>query len=1821
MYKMKKHSLLICILLLFFILIPFSFASDLNESNVINNENINVLSADEDAYIDVGDKNISVEEGEGTEIKGVVNVDGNNWYYDLTVECSYVDYDGVLRKYRSIYFGFDSFIFNTNNFDGLKVRDNPYVLSFNIVKDEYFEELNSYGYNSVVPATINLNITSKLNPTVPNYETFDSKGKIYVSSDGNDDNNGSDENPYATISKALDQNKALGGSYEIIVKSGHYVLSNYSNSANFKIIGRGKVIISSKNKYHLFLSGTTIVELNNLIFINGTGETSGSISASSTVGGNGNLGKVLNIINCTFKNNKGSVGVITTYARTTIIGTSFINNKATGSYSNFQGLISARDGQLNVNFCNFINNTVISGKPIIYSEVKANADCNFWGNNDGPLSSDVSSNVKINYWSIIVPKLLNSSIISGNNYIIDIEFKYRDINGVIHDLLSFMPELSINLESVLGIVDSNATIKNNNASINYKAITPGVEKINAKLNNRSIFLTTFEVDVPELDKIYVSTNGLDTNVGTKDNPLRTISSAILKNKELGGNKTIIILSGIYFEHDLIINNNVTIIGEKKGEIKINANNNGRIFVIDGNCNMYNLTFINGLYEDYTGGGAIYHNSGNLNIYNSIFKDNIADNGGAISSQCSINDKLGIYNSTFINNFISDYSSDNKGSAIYSSSKTIIDNCEFANNINGEGYGTVYIGESSNIINSKFNNNEANEGGAIYVDCGNRANVFITNNTFISNKAKKGGAIYSALTNVTIIENNTFNKNIANSGGAIYIYGFTTKNSIINNKFNNNSDDAIYLRSVKVNLLNNTIIGSNPAINLNHGNIANTILTFLNNETIKVKNGSIILNASVTDDMGNIINGGTITFISNGENIGQANVVNGVAVLNKEFGTGDYLISGTFSASNNEYSPLKVNNGLLRVNVKNYWFINETGYETLQEAIDNAKLNDVIMGIPLIYNEPIIQIGHRMIPAEPWIINKNITITSFNETPITLKAIDRYLFYIDYYSNVTFKNIIFTGSNNPNGWGGAIDSMGKNIITVENCTFKDNIAEKGAGIFAYGKLYITNSVFINNTATVFGGAIVKDGDGDFFMENVKFINNSAFTYAGAVDARGYSDVIQIFKNITFEGNSATCAGAVYTSGYNVTFINCNFMHNKAIDKNSSYTPLGGAVYVHKGGSKFINSNFVHNYAEGSGGALQLENSVLSYYDSTGYHVYIHWAILKNCTIENNTALYDGGAIATNSYASRTHVNITNTIIRGNTARNGVAIVNLYSFYTLNKVLIENNSNLDKNSSLIYTHGFYSFPESFYANTTIINSTFKNNKDYNVISSNTIYSTVNIKDSKFDGEGIILFNVDSTANLSNNVQINPTRNYSIENKGDLSLFNNIFSNSIHNNGKIITPTFIIVIGNQTLNLKTNTTFKLTARVADDNNNTIIGGNLLFRINNTEINSTLEFNKYVANYKVLNKLQIINATYDDSGLLNLTNKYGIIIGKLNLLLKLSDSVVYYKCNKFNFTLIDENNNPIVNVKVIVNIHGKNYTILTNNDGVGILDLDLGIGFYNVTIKFMGNDQFDSITGNSTIKVLSSIIVCDMIRGYNSGTDFKAIFLDKNGNPLSTTEVFFKVDNKLYSLITDSKGVAYLNKKLSVGKYTVISINPAILEEVSNKLEIIKRITGNKHIIMSYFDGSSYKVRVIGDDGKVVGAGQTITFKVNSKTYKIKTNKNGYATLKINLIPKTYKITAEYKGYKISNKIVVKKVLKASNISKKRSKFVKFSATLKNSKGKAIVGKKIIFKIKGKTYTAKTNKKGIATISIKNLKVGKHKIVSKYVKSTIKNTIKIRK
>ena len=238
-------------------------------------------------------------------------------------------------------------------------------------------------------------------------------------------------------------------------------------------------------------------------------------------------------------------------------------------------------------------------------------------------------------------------------------------------------------------------------------------------------------------------------------------------------------------------------------------------------------------------------------------------------------------------------------------------------------------------------------------------------------------------------------------------------------------------------------------------------------------------------------------------------------------------------------------------------------------------------------------------------------------------------------------------------------------------------------------------------------------------------------------------------------------------------------------------------------------------------------------------------------------------------------------------------------------------------------------------------------------------------------------------------------------------------------------------------------------------------------------------------------------------------------------------------------------------------------------------------------------------------------------------AILKDSNGNVLANKLVSIVIGSNKYSVVTDSNGVVAM-PSMSRGSYSVSLTfdgdDDYYDSKNTAKINVLPSILENKNYSVYYGNTIKYKVRVKGSDGKY-SAGNWVTVKVNGKTYKIKTDNNGYATQALKLKSGSYTITAEFNGDKVSNKITFKPTLTAKNIVKKKAKKIKFSVKVVNKNGKAVKNKKVAFKIKGKKYTAKTNKKGVATVSIKNLKVGKFTITSSYGGCTIKNTIKIKK
>ena len=325
-----------------------------------------------------------------------------------------------------------------------------------------------------------------------------------------------------------------------------------------------------------------------------------------------------------------------------------------------------------------------------------------------------------------------------------------------------------------------------------------------------------------------------------------------------------------------------------------------------------------------------------------------------------------------------------------------------------------------------------------------------------------------------------------------------------------------------------------------------------------------------------------------------------------------------------------------------------------------------------------------------------------------------------------------------------------------------------------------------------------------------------------------------------------------------------------------------------------------------------------------------------------------------------------------------------------------------------------------------------------------------------------------------------------------------------------------------------------------------------------------------------------------------------------------------------------------VSVYINGTLTQVVKVINGSAVVVPDLNIGYNNVTIVYSGDGNYGSVNKSVVINRKSTIMAYDMIRGYNSGMDYTANLFDGNGLPLVNANVTIKVDTNTYIVQTDSNGVLKFNNRLAAGDYAIVIVNPETEEYKLTNLKIMPRITDNRDVTIFFADGTNYRVRAVGDDGSYVGAGEVVSINVGGKTYSVKTDANGYANLKLSLKVKKHTITVTYKGFTTKNKVTVKSVVKPVKKTVKVKKTAKKLRIKVKLKGKQVLKKKRVYmKFKGKTYKAKTNKKGIATFKvpkkvIKKLKKGKkYKAVFTYkakangktIKNTAKSYVKVKK
>ena len=288
---------------------------------------------------------------------------------------------------------------------------------------------------------------------------------------------------------------------------------------------------------------------------------------------------------------------------------------------------------------------------------------------------------------------------------------------------------------------------------------------------------------------------------------------------------------------------------------------------------------------------------------------------------------------------------------------------------------------------------------------------------------------------------------------------------------------------------------------------------------------------------------------------------------------------------------------------------------------------------------------------------------------------------------------------------------------------------------------------------------------------------------------------------------------------------------------------------------------------------------------------------------------------------------------------------------------------------------------------------------------------------------------------------------------------------------------------------------------------------------------------------------------------------------------------------------------------LESDNSNILsTNSDDNDLLSSDSGVAEVSA-------DEGNASNVSSTIDVSKTITAKDITKYYQGSTQYSATFLDAYGNPLADTDVQITVNGVLHTVKTNANGVASLAINLKPGTYKVVAVNPATGYSLTRNFKILSTITA-KDISKVYTDGRKFSAKFYKSNGKVL-AKKTVKFKINGKTYKVKTNSKGVATLSLKTLKKgTYKIISyNTDGLTKTNKVKVLKSVKTKltttmyTFLKKDTKRIKVK--LLNSLGYAPgKGKIIKFKVNGKTYSRKTNSKGVATLKLPSLKAGAYTV-----------------
>ena len=767
-------------------------------------------------------------------------------------------------------------------------------------------------------------------------------------------------------------------------------------------------------------------------------------------------------------------------------------------------------------------------------------------------------------------------------------------------------------------------------------------------------------------------------------------------------------------------------------------NNGHLVVSDSVFDSNDIVNRGSASVDY-GGAAIYNwYDGVLTVSGSNFTNNIKNykNGDRLVGAIATIGDATISDSYFVNN------AGRWGGAISTAGYLLagddvntltVSGSTFKENGGLYGAGIFVAGSDFTVSDCVFDKNTAfgkgdmtpnnNNGAAIVVtDTGKDITGAITGSKFTNNKAQYGGAIYICEGNIAISDSLFENNSADVEGGAIDI-GSAINNPVVtieDSKFVNNTPQAIH-NSKELHLGIETFTDLQNAINLVDGILTlDSDIAMTDDEAAGFVDGVAINKNIRIDGKGHTISAedlGRIFSIGEGFTVTLTNatLINGKADKGGAiYNDGSLTLSDVKLSDNaaDSYGGAVFNNGHL--------VVSDSVFDS--NDIVNRGSASVDYGGAAIYN---------------WYDGVlTVSGSNFTNNIKNYKNGDRLVGAIATIGDATISDSYFV--NNAGRWGGAISTAGYllagddvNTLTVSGSTFKENGGLYGAGIFVWGSDFIvsdcvfdkntasgkgdmtpnnnngaaievtdtnkaiagtiTGSKFTNNKAQ-YGGAI-DICEGNIKITDSEFVNNSADVEGGAIDistVNGNPEVL--ISDSKFINNSASYGGAI-VNVKDLTVRNTEFVNN-APDTIFNYVGFGGNLDL-----GIENFTDLQNAIGLVTGTLTLNQNVVMTDDEAAN--FVNGVVInKNIRIDGKGHTIDARELGRIfSIGEGFTVTLTNATLINGKADKGGAIYNDGSL-TLSDVKLSDNA-ADSYGGAVFNNGHLVVSDSVFDSNDIVN----------------------------------------------------------------------------------------------------------------------------------------------------------------------------------------------------------------------------------------------------------------------------------------------------------------------------------------------------------------------------------------------------------------------------------------------------------------------------------------------------------------------------------------